>query len=132
MSSISTKKPGDTSMLDKPLSVRFERDERALLEKISKERKVNLADLIRYFVRQGLGEYDAKHEFLVSYLSEMKEEISKIRTLSSAAVGAISLLDSQRLEGEKLVNFKKYLTDSFKTSEAVKIGQDENLFNSTE
>lgn len=119
-------------MLGKPLSIRFDRDERALLEKISKERKVHLADLIRHFVRQGLGDYDAKHEFIVSYLSEIKEEISKIRTLSAAAVGGISLLDSQRLEGEKLSNFKKYLTDSFKTSEAVKIGQDENLFNKTE
>jgi hypothetical protein len=115
-------------MLEKSLVVRFEQDEFALIEKNAKERKVSLSALVRHFVRQGLSNFDEKHEILYSTISEIKEDIKKTRDLSASALGAISLLDIQRLDGEKLHHFKEHINKAFKTGEAVKIGQDEKLF----
>lgn len=115
-------------MLNKPFSVRFERDDYALIVKIAKERKISLADVVRHFVGQGLSNFDEKHEILYSAISEIKEDIKKTRDLSASALGAISLLDIQRLDGEKLLRFKEHINNAFKTGEAVKIGQDEKLF----
>lgn len=49
-------------MLDKSLVVRFDVDDFVKIEKKSKERDISMSALVRHFVKQGLGDYDAKHE----------------------------------------------------------------------
>lgn len=61
------------------VTIRIPSDDLAKLDDIAKVTKCKSAVLIRRFVADGLGRFDAKHEDVMAYLNVMREQLCEVQ-----------------------------------------------------
>lgn len=66
------------------------------LEARAKAMRMNISDLIRHFIKDGLVEFDAKHAQVLSSLQDVQNTLAELRLTSAANLVATSQLQSSR------------------------------------
>ena len=117
-------------MLNKNFQIRLGEDEIAEIEKRAKNSGLTSSALARLFIRDGLAQFDRKHEALLDRLEALQKTVDASNLLAAMSVAAVSFLDIGRIDGKTesgQARVKAHIQASIKMGCVIKKMSDEGL-----
>lgn len=117
-------------MKEKVIRTRVDLDTNEQLEALAKRLDVSISAAIRMFIRDGLAQYDRRHDMLAGQLEQMAKSVERAHVMAAAALAATVLPaeTGRRLHGDARDLFQKRADSAVYFGMAIKDAHDRGAF----